>query len=184
VHLVRRRLALAGAVLALVGVAAGCGGDDASDEDPTAAWASGFCSAVTDWTDELQSVTSEFSDTSNLSQEGLQSAAEDMRAATQTLVDDLKDLGRPETESGEEVENSLNELSDTLESETAEIEDTAEGVSNLTDLPDAITTMTSSLSAMATAFANTLTAIQNADAGDELQTALEDSPECADISSS
>jgi hypothetical protein len=36
---------------------------------------------------------------------------------------------------------------------------------------------------MATSFSNALTAIQNADVGDELQTALEDSPECADISS-
>jgi hypothetical protein len=181
---VRRRLALAGAVLALVGIAAGCGGDDSSDEDPTAAWASGFCSAITDWTDELQSVTSEFSDTSNLSEEGLQSAAEDVRSATDVLVDDLRDLGAPETESGDEVENSLNEFSDTLESETAEIEDTAQGVSSLTDLPAAITTITSSLSAMATSFSNALTAIQNADVGGELQTALEDSPECAGISSS
>lgn len=179
----RRRLALAGTVLALAGIAAGCGGDD-EGEDATAAWASGFCSAITDWTDELQNVTSQFSDTSNLSEEGLQSAAEDVRTATQTLVDDLKDLGRPETASGEEVENSLNELSDTLESETAEIEDTAEGVSNLTQLPAAITTITSSLSAMATSFSTTLTAIQSADVGDELQTALEDSPECAGISSS
>ena len=78
--------------LALVGIAAGCGGDD-EGEDPTAAWASGFCSAITDWTDELQNVSSQFSDTSNLSEEGLQSAAEDVRTATQTLVDDLEDLG-------------------------------------------------------------------------------------------
>ena len=177
-----RRLALAGAVLALVGIAAGCGGDD-EGEDATAAWASGFCSAITDWTDELQSVTSQFSDTSNLSEEGLQSAAEDVRTATQTLVDDLKDLGRPETASGEEVESSLNELSDTLDGESAEIEDTAEGVSNLTDLPGAITTISSSLSAMLASFSNTLTAMQNADVEGELQTALEDSPECAGISS-
>ena len=178
-----RRLALAVAVLALAGIAAGCGGDD-SNEDATAAWASGFCSAITDWTDELQSVTSEFSDTSNLSEEGLQSAADDVRSATQTLVDELEDLGRPETASGEEVESSLNELSDTLDSQTAEIEEAAEGVSNLTDLPNAITAISTSLSAMATAFANTLTSIQNADVGNELQTALEDSPECAGISSS
>jgi methyl-accepting chemotaxis protein len=179
---VHRRLALAGAVLALVGIAAGCGGDD-EGEDPTAAWASGFCSAITDWTDELQNVSSQFSDTSNLSEEGLQSAAEDVRTATQSLVDDLKDLGRPETASGEEVESSLNELSDTLDGETAEIEDTAEGVSSLTDLPGAITTISSSLSAMLTSFSNTLTTIQGADVDGELQTALEDSPECADISS-
>ena len=43
-------------VLALAGMAAGCGGDDESEADPTAAWASDFCTAVTTWKDELQSI--------------------------------------------------------------------------------------------------------------------------------
>jgi hypothetical protein len=36
---------------------------------------------------------------------------------------------------------------------------------------------------MGTAFSSTLQTIEDADAGNELQNALEDSPECADISS-
>jgi hypothetical protein len=179
-----RRLALLGVVLALAGVAAGCGGDDETGEDATAAWASDFCGAITSWTDELETVTSQFTDTSNLSSEGIQSAAEDARSATQELIDELGDLGRPPTESGDEVEAALDSLSSTLDEETAEIEQTAEGVSGLTDLPNAITEITASLSALGTAFSNTLTTIQNADAGGELETALEDSPECADIPSS
>jgi hypothetical protein len=181
-HIVRRRLALAGAVLALVGIAAGCGGDD--DDDPTAAWASDFCGAITGWTDDLEGVTSEFSDTSNLSQEGLQSAAEDVRSATEGLVDELRDLGAPPTESGDEIEAALDELSETLEGETAEIEETAESVSGITGLPDALQEISGSLAAMATAFSTALTAVQESDARGELQTALEDSPECAGISSS
>ena len=81
------------------------------------------------------------------------------------------------------MESLAERLSDTLDGETAEIEDTAEGVSSLTDLPGAITTISSSLSAMLTSFSNTLTTIQGADVDGELQTALEDSPECAGISS-
>jgi hypothetical protein len=181
-QVVRRRLALAGFVLALMVAAAGCGGDD--DEDPTAAWASSFCSAITGWTDDLENITSQFTDTSNLSQEGIQSGAEDVRTSTQDLVDELRDLGAPPTESGDEVESELNTLSDTLEAETGEIEDTANAVSGLTDIPDAIQTISGSLAAMATAFSNALTAIQESDARGELQTALEDSPECAGISSS
>jgi methyl-accepting chemotaxis protein len=180
-HVVRRLAALA-VVLALAGVAAGCGGDD--DADPTAAWASDFCSAITGWTDELEGITSDFTDASNLSQEGLQSAAEDARTATQDLVDELRGLGAPPTESGDEIESTLDDLSTTLEQETTEIEQTAEGVSNLTELPDAIQDISGSLAAMATAFSSALTAIQESDARGELQTALEDSPECADISSS
>ena len=171
-------------VLALAGVAAGCGGDDETESDPTAAWADGFCSAVTDWTDELRTITSQFSDTSNLSEDGLRSAATDVQSATQTLVDELRDLGAPETDSGEEVKSALDTLSTTLEDESAAIEDTANGVSGITELPSAITKISSSLSALGTAFSQTLQTIENADASGELRSTLEDSPECADISSS
>lgn len=176
------RIALSAAVAALALVAAGCGGSD-SDEDPTAAWAAGFCSAITNWTDELQTITSEFSDPSNLSQDGLESAAEDVRSATDQLVDDLEDLGAPDTESGEEVRSSLDSLSSTLEAESGEIGDTVDGVSSIADIPGAVSTITASLSAMGTAFSETFQTIENADANNELQNALEDSPECADISS-
>ena len=98
----RKALALL-ALAFVVAVAASCGGSDEAEEDPTAAWASGFCTAITSWTDELQSITSQFSDTSNLSQEGIQSAADDAKSATEQLVDDLRGLGSPETESGQEV---------------------------------------------------------------------------------
>lgn len=178
----RTRILLAGTVVALALAAAGCGGSDSSDEDPTAAWASGFCTAVTSWTDELESVTSSFSDTSNLSQDGLQSAADDVKGATQQLVDDLQDLGAPETEGGDEIKSSIDSLSTTLETEAENIDAAVQSISGITGLPSAVTAITTSLSAMGTAFSTMLQTIDDADVGDELQTALEDSPECADIS--
>jgi hypothetical protein len=180
----RTRIGLVAAVAALALVAAGCGGSDSdSDADPTAAWASGFCSAVTSWTDELQTITSSFSDTSNLSQDGLESAAEDVRTSTQQLVDDLKELGAPETEGGEQVKSSLDSLSTALETESANIDETVSGISGITGIPGAITAISTSLKAMGSAFSDTLQTIDDADVDDELQAALEDSPECADITS-
>lgn len=178
----KARVAVTLVVSALVLVAAGCGGSD-DESDPTAAWAADFCSAVTTWTDSLQDVTSEFSDTSNLSEDGLQSAAEDVRSATEDLVDDIRGLGAPETEGGDEVRSSLDSLSATLESESAEIESTVEDISGLTGLPSAITAVSSSLAAMGSAFTSALQAISDADVGGELESALEDSPECAGITS-
>ena len=178
------RFALSTAVAVLALVAAGCGG---SDNEPTASptdeWAAGFCSAVTTWTDELQTIASQFSDTSNLSQDGLQSAAEDARDATDTLVGDLKDLGAPDTPSGDEVKSSLDALGATLQSESSDITDTVDGISGITGILSAATSISASLSAMTTALSETEQTIQNADAGGELKSALEDSPECADISS-
>ena len=180
----RTRIAFSLAVATLALAVVGCGGSGSdNDEDPTAAWASGFCTAITTWTDELQSVTSQFSDTSNLSEDGLQSAADDVKSATTALVDDLRELGAPDTESGEEVRAALDSLSTTLETEADAIEETVQGISGITGIPSAITAVTSSLSAMGTAFSTALQTIEDADTGDELQNALEDSPDCADISS-
>lgn len=178
----RTRLATCAVVLAsLAIVAAGCGGSD-DEADPTAAWASGFCTAVISWTDSMQDVTSQFTDTSNLSADGLRDAAGDAKSATQQLGDDLRALGAPDTESGEEIRSSLDSLSTTLESQADDIESTVEGVSGLTDLPSAITTVSTSLSAMGSAITATLQTIDAADVGGELETAFNDSPECADIS--
>jgi prophage DNA circulation protein len=179
----RRTWTAALIVLALAGVAAGCGGDSDEEADPTAAWASGFCSAVTTWKDELQSVTQQFTDTSNFSQDGLESAAEDAQTSTQQLVDSLKSLGAPDTDSGQEVKDALDTLSNTLDTETAQIQETAQGVTGITGVPSAITEISASLSALSTAFSNTLQTIENADTTGELKSALDDSPDCADISS-
>ena len=55
-------------------------------------------------------------------------------------------------------------------------------MTGITGLPSAITKISASLSALGTAFSDTLQTIDTADTKGELQTALEDSPDCADIS--
>jgi hypothetical protein len=178
----RRTWVAALLVVVLVGVAAGCGGSDSSSEaTPTEEWASGFCTALTDWTDSLQDVTSQFSDTSNLSKEGLQSAADDIRSSTDTFISELHDLGAPDTESGDEVKSSLDALSSTVDDEVDTIQQAAQGVSGITGLPSALSTITESLSALGNAFSNTLNTLDSADASGELQQALEDSPDCDEI---
>lgn len=179
----RKALAVVALTL-LVGIAASCGGDDEAEDNPTAAWAGGFCTAVSSWQDELESIASRFSDASDLSQEGIQSAADDARSATDQLVDDLRELGRPETDSGDEVQSAVDGLSTTVESEAAKIEETADGVSGLTDVPGAITTISTSVSTMLAALSDTLTTIRgpDVDVEGELEAAFEDSPECDEIS--
>lgn len=178
-----KKTLVAAAVVALALIAAGCGGDESPSASATEEWADDFCTAITTWTDSLQSVTDRFSSASALSRDGLQDAANDLQGSTETLVDDLRGLGRPETESGDAVRSSVDELTTTLESEVANIESAAEGASGLTEIPSAVSSITTSLSAMATAFASTLDTIESADAQGELRTALEDSPACADLSS-
>ena len=177
------KTALACAVAALALVAAGCGGgDESSSVSPTDEWAEGFCTAITTWTDSLGTVTEQFASPSSLTQERLTDAANDVKSSTETLVDDLRGLGAPDTESGDAVKTSIDELSTTLETEVAKIESAVDSASGLAELPSAISSITTSLSAMGTAFAATLDSLQSADAKGELQSALEDSPACAGIS--
>ena len=176
----RKLLASGTAALALV--AAGCGGSDESSASPTEEWADSFCSAITTWKDSLTSVTEQFSSPSSLTSEALTDAANDAKSSTDTFVDELRALGPPETESGEAVKSSIDELSNTVESEVAKIESAAEGVSGLADLPSAITSITTSISAMSSALSSTVQTAESADVDGELRTALEDTPACADIS--
>jgi len=181
-----RKLLVAISVAALAISAAGCGGSDESSSEttepaPASEWADGFCTAITTWTGALTSVKDQFTDLSSFSEEGLQTAADDVKTATDTLVEDLKGLGAPDTESGEEVKSSLDELSTTLETELDAIQTTADETSGITEVPGAAQDIASALAAMSTAFSSTLSTIESADAQNELKDALEASPACADI---
>lgn len=103
-----RPAAGAALLLVLAALAAGCGGDSGGDEavEP-ATWAAGFCRA-------LQTFTTGISESgSGLTGEGLPSSTEIREAidaaaaAASTFADDLRDLGRPDVESGEEISNAL-----------------------------------------------------------------------------
>ena len=162
--------------------AAGCGGgDDSSSGTETSAWAADFCTAVTTWTDELQNISNDVDDPSALSADSIRQAADELDAATQTFVDDVRALGSPETESGQEVEDSLNTLADTLETERSDIRDAVEGVSSLTDIPAAISAIGTSVAAMGDAFGDSLQAIEDADIDGELERAFENSDECDEL---
>ena len=172
-------------VASLALVAAGCGGnDDSSDASTTVEWADGFCSAITSWKDELQQIGEQFTDLSSLSQQGLDEAANDVRKANETLVDDLKSLGAPDTESGQEAKNAIDELATTVEADPSEIEDTVEGISGITGIPAAAATITSALSSMASASSSTIRTIEDADVRGELKDAFEQADSCGDVTGS
>jgi ABC-type transporter Mla subunit MlaD len=181
-------MAFAAAIGTLALVAAGCGGDDESSAGSTtgsapAEWADGFCTAVSAWTDELQTIGSSIDDPSSLNEDALRQAADDLGAATDNFVEDVRGLGAPDTESGQAVQDSLDTLADTLDTEKADIETAVDDASGITGLATAISAIGTSLTAMGTAFQNTLQAIEDADASGELETALKDSSACDTITS-
>lgn len=181
-----RKLLIAISIAMLAIAAAGCGGgDNASSETTTEAtpaseWADGFCGAVTTWKDDLTAIKNDFG-LDDLSQDGLESAANDLKTSTEALVDDLRVLGAPDTESGEEVKSAIDDLATTIENEMNEIETTVDEASGVADLLTAGQDVLASLETMSNEFQSTLTTIEDADVQNELQDALESSPACDEI---
>jgi hypothetical protein len=171
-------------VAAFALVAAGCGGDDEASEDSAVSWANDFCGAVEAWTAEVQAVGESLGDPTSLSLDALREAGEDVSAATETFVDEVRGLGRPDTESGEEVESSVQALADSIDAEKAKLEDALEDVDSLSEALTAASAVGASLQAMAASFQSTYSALQNADAGGELETAFEQAEACDEISTS
>jgi hypothetical protein len=160
---------------------AGCGGGDEDSASGTEAWAEDFCATVSAWTDELRRIGDTVDDPSTLSVDALREAADDVGSATDDFVDDVRALDGPDTESGDEVERSLETLADTLEEERADLGDAIDDLSGITDVPAAITAIGSSLSAMGTAFQQAFDAIEDADARGELETAFEEADACDEL---
>ena len=175
-----------GACVALFAlVAAGCGGDDeSSGQTATEEWASSVCSAVTTWKSDLDQAAQPLTDLSSLSEESIRQAADDAKSATETLADSLKGLGRPDTSSGEQVENAVNDLATELESSAKEIETAVEGVSSLADVSSAVGTVTTTLTALGTTADSAVQTLEDADVSGELKTAFDEADSCDELTSS
>jgi len=181
-----KKLLVTVCITVLAVAAAGCGGNDegsttTTEATPASDWAEGFCTAVTTWKDSVKGVTDQFTDLSSFSEEGLQNAVSDVQDATDTFIGDLKVLGTPDTQSGEDVKSSIDGLATTLEDELTSIQTTVDNTSGITEIPGAVKDISASVTTMSTQFSSTLTTIEDADVQGELKTAIQDSPTCADI---
>lgn len=171
--------ASAGAVLVTLAlVAAGCGGDD---EVPAATqWAGDLCAAVTTLRDSITATAETL--TENPTREGFESAAEDARSATETFIDTVRGLGAPETESGDEAQEAVESLADTLESDAARIEETLEDLSGAEGVLGAISSVATIVASMASTVSSSLDEVRSlGDVDNELEQAFRDAEACDDV---
>jgi hypothetical protein len=176
-----KRFVVATLVLSAALLAAGCGGDDEPEATETAEWAEEFCTTVDDWTDTLGAIGDDLDDPSALSIDAIRNAAEEFDAATNDFVDRLRELGAPETASGDALESSLDDLADTVEGERDTLEQALEDVSSLTDIPGAITSLGSSLASVGAALEEAQDVIEDAEPGSELRTAFDEAEACESL---
>jgi hypothetical protein len=171
-----RSLAVALLVASLALVAAGCGGN--GETSSAEEWADDFCSAVVDWRSELERIGNDLTDTGSLSEDRIRELAGEADTATRDLIDTVRGLGAPDTESGDEVEQSVNEFADTVDAEREEIEEAVDEIEGIVDIGDAIATVGTSLGAMATALGEVLATFGGAEVDEEIRTAFSESEAC------
>ena len=173
---------LAWVVVALLAafLASGCGGG--KDENSATAWADDVCSAATTWRDSITSAADSLKG-GNLSEDGLTSAVDDIQSATSDFVDDVRGLGKPDTESGEHAKESLDQLADEADKNLSTIQSAVDDASGVSGLVQAVTAIGTALSTMASQVSSTVAELKQLDAGGELEAAFNEADSCKTLQS-
>ena len=149
---------------------AGCGG---GDESASEQWAGDVCSQLSAWvTGVEEAVRSLTANAPSLDKAAVQSATEDVKAATDELVDGLANLRPPETEAGGQAKSELDELGTQLQQQVDEVEQAAETGSL------SIVTVTGALATAASAVRSTFESLQSLDSSGELRDGFENAASC------
>ena len=172
---------LAWVVVALLAafLASGCGG---KDENSATAWADDVCSAATTWKDSITSAADSLRG-GNLSEDGLTSAVDDIQSATSDFVDDVRGLGAPDTDSGEQAKESLDQLADAADENLSTIQSAVDDASGVSGVVQAVTAIGTALSTMASQVSSTVAELKQLDAGGELEAAFNDADSCKTLQS-
>jgi len=174
------RLGLAGLLVSLVVLAVGCG----KSKPPTAKdWANGVCSALSTWTTSMTSAADSLKG-GNVTRDSVKNAAEDAKSATAKLTSDLKKLGKPNTSSGSQAQQTVDQLSSQVSEGVDSIQTTVKNVSSVSSAIDAVTTVSSTLKTLKNDITAAYNTLSKLDPGSELQQAFKSAPDCASFRSS
>jgi hypothetical protein len=104
-----------------------------------------------------------------------------VKDATNTLGDDLEGAGKPDTESGEEAKETVDDLRSSLDENVGTIEDAIDNASD-TGIATAVSTVSATLATMRTEITAAVDKLKQLDADDELRSALSDAEACSSLS--
>ena len=135
-----------------------------SDDGPptTEEWADSVCTSLSDWRESIAALHAEGEP---LTADSLRDKLGDASDATSDLVTQLRDLGPPDLESSEELEQQLDASVDELESSFDSVKDGAEEVADAPagEFLQQLAALEPDFAALQTAISGTVTTLQNAD---------------------
>ena len=179
----RRAAAAAAVLLTAAGLAAGCGGsDDGNDTSSATDWAGDLCSSITTWTQSLTDSVDSLG-AGNVTRESLQGVVDDASNATQSFVDELESLGRPDTEAGDQAEETVTTLRNELSDQVQTIEDALDDVSGASGVLTAVSTVSGALAEMGRQLTTAFGELQQLDTQGELEDAFRSASSCDDLTS-
>ena len=111
------------------------------------------------------------------------SAVDDLQSATSDFVDDVRGLGAPDTEAGEQAKESLDQLADAADESLSTIQNTVDDVSGVSGIVEAVTAIGTAISTMGTQVSSTVTELKQLDAGGELEAAFNEADSCKELQS-
>ena len=161
----------------LVLFAGGCGGEE---ESASEAWAGDFCSAAADWRSSIDEAIAQVGDpAADPSFDSLRGAIDDGLAATETFVEDVRALGPPETEAGQEAAGIVDSMTSDLESDVDQLRSALETeTQSVPELLEKAGQATSLVGQMAQQLQGSVQELEGLEPADELQTALEENEDC------
>jgi uncharacterized protein involved in exopolysaccharide biosynthesis len=171
-----KRVGLLALVLASALVAAGCGGDDESGAE---SWANDVCTNLSEWITEVDEAVRSVTDEGlSIDEATLRDVLEQTEEATDELVDDLRELGAPETDSGQQAREEVAALGTDLQEQFATVEEALDGNQQPLEL---VSTVAEAVSASVNRLQASLQELQSLDPGGELEEAFRDSDDCNDL---
>ena len=158
-----------------------------SDDEPptTAEWTESVCSSLVDWRESITSLADVSGEP--LTADSLRDRLDDANAATSDLVAELRDLGPPDLEAGDELQEQLDESVGELESSFDALKESAEDAADAPagEFLQELAGLASDFAALQDTIGSTVSTLENANVADEskaeLQRAFADAPSCQSL---
>jgi len=173
----------AGLLVALLVLAAGCGGSTPSASEQ---WAEDVCGPMDDWATQMQAysddVRAAISSPSTDSITTIQTTIEKGAGATTKLADDLKALGPPPATNGQTVSSELDSFAAQIEQTVTEVQNQAKSIQSgatATEIATAIGAIASDVSAAIAQGKSMFESLQETDG--ELKDAFDTADSCKQL---
>jgi len=186
---VRRNWFIAAIVLGIVSIAGAALimrlTEDDSGQPSATTWADSVCTSFSTWRSSITAISDAGGD--SLTSESLQQPLADATSATETLVDDLRALGPPDLDSGDDLKQQLDSAAGEIESSFDTLRQGAEAATEADSPADFIAALTSlgpQFQALLDTISTTVDELQanvGEDAKAELQQAFDSSSSCQQL---